>query len=390
MTVRRFVLAAVVFVSLGCAGGPVEADAGPQDDVFARLEVELLSPWSARVHVATHSPSERTLELTPGDHRPIVLRGDETSRVVFNLEPGTEYVLSVTAALDEGSVSRQVRATTAAASKKRVLFDAAHGQTAANADWRIDDDNGAPRPADPSSESDWTGSYSAWGYELHRTGRYEVASLRSGALTYGTGDDFDLADFDVLVLPEPNNWGDMGRRTNVEKGRAEREAILAFVRAGGGLVMLADHVRSDRDNDGVESIDVLNALLSELACGMSFNSVDLYEHTRVFGGSPVVVGPFGRLENVSVYNGTSMTVARGSSAEAAVFRAGVTDPTSNMAHNMVLGATCTAEAGRIFAYGDSSIANDGTGGDPRNAWTEDWKSHRRMLLNATEWTARVY
>ena len=108
--------------------------------------------------------------------------------------------------------------------------------------------------------------------------------------------------------------------------------------------------------------------------------------TTVEAGTPVLRDQV----VVSVYNGTSMTVARGSSAEAAVFRPGVTDTTSNMAHSMVLGATCTAEAGRIFAYGDSSIANDGTGGDNRNAWTEDWKSHRRMLLNATEWTARVY
>lgn len=385
MTARRCALVALAALCFGCAADPVV------DDAFAHVAVEVLSPWSARLHAATHEPSERTLELSPGDHRPIVLRGDETSRVVFELEPDTEYVLSVTATFADGNVTRQARATTAVGRKKRVLFDAAHGQTAGNADWRIDDDNGRPRPAEPSSEADWTGSYSAWGYDLHRTGRYEVASLRSGTLTYGDGGDFDLAAFDVLVLPEPNNWGDLGRRTDVAKGRAERDAIVAFVQAGGGLVMLADHVRSDRDNDGVESIDVLNALLSELACGMTFNSVTLYDHTRVFGDSPVVVGPFGRLEYVSLFEGTTLTLAAHTSAQAVALRSGVTDPTTSIARSMVLGATCQAQAGRIFAYGDSSIANDGTGGpDKRNAWTEDWKSHRRMLLNATEWTARVY
>lgn len=377
-----------LFVAALCVG----CAAGSGDSAFAHLEFEPLSPWAARLHARTSAASERALTLMPAHAGPFVLSGDATSVTICGLEPGTEYTVSASVVGAQQSTRDEVRGSTPAARKLRVLFDAAHGQTAGNADWVIDDD-ATPDPAEPDEETDWKGSYSSWAYDLHDTGRYEIESIRSGTLTYATGGAFDLAEFDVLVLPEPNNWGDLGERRDVDKGEAERAAVVAFVKAGGGLVMLADHRRSDRDNDGVDSIPVLNALLDELACGLTFNEVDEYESSSVFGDSPVVTGPFHRLARVSLYNGTTLTIDPALGALAVAYLPKVTDPSAEIARNWVMGATCEAGLGRVFAYGDSSIANDGTGRvvDPtKNAWGDFERSHRRMLLNATEWTACVY
>ena len=82
---------------------------------------------------------------------------------------------------------------------------------------------------------------------------YRVKTLPpSGAITYGNSPNpLDLSNFDAFVLPEPN----------VLFTAAEKTAILAFVHAGGGLFMISDHNGSDRNNDGADSVQVLNDLM---------------------------------------------------------------------------------------------------------------------------------
>src|SRR5690606_31256824 len=103
----------------------------------------------------------------------------------------------------------------------RVLFDAAHGQMAGNADWVIDADacNHVPRFPTPSSreiaaaaragetphETTWSGAFSAFGVALASSG-FELESLPPGErFTFGSVDNPQvLSGYDVLVAPEPN------------------------------------------------------------------------------------------------------------------------------------------------------------------------------------------
>jgi hypothetical protein len=108
-----------------------------------------------------------------------------------------------------------------------VLFDAAHAETAGNADWVVSTSQPDPirENPDPRDEQDWTGGISAWGVALQKSGSYTVRTNPTGtALTYGGDGTLDLSHFEALVLPEPNSSLSAGERT----------AVVRFVQAGGG------------------------------------------------------------------------------------------------------------------------------------------------------------
>ncbi len=75
------------------------------------------------------------------------------------------------------------------------FFDATKAETAGNADWVIDEDNGTPQriptPAQATitastAETFWTGALSSWGIALVKAGN-SVETLPSGAaITYGS------------------------------------------------------------------------------------------------------------------------------------------------------------------------------------------------------------
>ena len=145
------------------------------------------------------------------------------------------------------------------AANYNVLFDNAHAETAGNADWIISTSQPDPlaQNANPQVETDWTGGLSSWGVALQRTGRYSLKTNTS-ALTYGnTGNALDLSHFNTLILPEPNTLFTSSEKT----------AILNFVSNGGGLFMIADHNGSDRNNDGSDSLHVLNDLMNNNGVG---------------------------------------------------------------------------------------------------------------------------
>lgn len=49
-------------------------------------------------------------------------------------------------------------------------------------------------------------------------------------------------------------------KPNILFSDTEKTAILNFVYNGGGLLITADHQHSDRNGDGVDSVDVWNDL----------------------------------------------------------------------------------------------------------------------------------
>src|SRR6266446_5307829 len=88
-------------------------------------------------------------------------------------------------------------ATSAVAQQKTILFDAAHAQTAGNADWTLDEDSCGtaqrfPTPdqagiTSSTPETYWNGGHSAMGVDLVKKG-FHVESLPIGArISYNDG-----------------------------------------------------------------------------------------------------------------------------------------------------------------------------------------------------------
>ena len=272
-----------------------------------------------------------------------------------------------------------------------ILFDNTKSETAANADWVIDDNQPVPDPADPTSESDWIGGISTWGYSLYATGNYIVRTLTSDyGITYNdSSNPYDLSNFDVFVLCEPNN----------QFSSSEKDAIIQFVYNGGGLFVIADHSGSDRDNDGWDSPHALNDLFDNNGYASNIFGVE-YELNSVSGdysniasnpdsdGSEILNGDFGSVNTISYHAGSSMSIdtSENSNARALIWENGVSQDSTTS----IVAAYSKYGNGRIFFLGDSSPADDGTGhtGDNlQDGWSEN--DDGTLILNATKWLAEA-
>ncbi len=302
-----------------------------------------------------------------------------------------------------------------AMAQQKILFDATKAEMAGNADWVIDADqhnigfsNGSavvgsgresnpqrfPTPAQSTvtsstPETYWEGGLSAWGIDLVKKG-FEVETLSyNGKITYGNSSNpQDLSNYAVFVVDEPNI-----RFTSTEK-----TAILQFVYHGGGLFMISDHDRSDRNNDGIDSPSVWNDLMKNNSVksdpfGISFDLLkfdDKSSNVRNLPENPILNGPVGKATELWYFAGTSMTLHPGdnSSVEGLIFRTG-----SPFGNKNVLFASATFGKGKVVALGDSSPPDDGTG-DPGdrlyNGWTKDANgNHERLIMNASLWLAET-
>jgi hypothetical protein len=283
-----------------------------------------------------------------------------------------------------------------AGSSKKFLFDATKAETAGNADWVIDEDGRAPQrmptPAQSSitvstPETFWTGALSSWGIALVRTGN-AVETLPSGtAITYGNASNAqDLSHYDVFVVDEPN----------ILFTAAEKTAILNFVSHGGGLFMISDHNRSDRNNDGHDSPGIWNDLMTNN--GVAVNpfgfSIDL---TNVSGTSsnvrtggsanPILHGSQGNVSQLKFNNGATITIhpSANRTVQGLIWQPGFTQ---NNTHIMC--ASSSFGAGRVFVVTDSSPMDDGTGAAGNDLYIS-WPtlSHARLFMNASLWLAKL-
>lgn len=302
-------------------------------------------------------------------------------------------------------------ATAPAHAAGTVLFDATKAQTAGNADWTIDADtynlgpnssgvmttssggdeaNPARLPTPAASgitastaETYWKGALSSWGVALVKSG-YGVETLpNSGRITYGDSTNAqDLSHYSVYVVDEPN----------IMYTTAEKTAIINYVKNGGGLLIISDHTSSDRNNDGNDSIDVLNDLLANNGVqanpfGITYNA-DNITMTSAFidtlATDPITHGAAGTVTGFDYNAGATMTLstAKNSSVRAAVWS------TSGHSSSSVMVAYATFGAGRVVAVGDSSPADDGTG-DANDTLFDGWNtaSDSRLFLNATDFLA---
>jgi hypothetical protein len=293
----------------------------------------------------------------------------------------------VAACISSAGTSRastpQLTAHPAVGAGAAVLFDDTSAETAGNADWIISTAMPDPTAQDPapSVETDWTGALSSWGVTLQQSG-YSLDTLPpSGAITYGTASNaLDLSHFDVFVLPEPN----------VLFTAAEKTAILSFVRNGGGLFMISDHNGSDRNNDGADSVKVLNDLMASDPFGFSIDVSDISSDNPAVLGAPddVLDGPFGTVRGTIIRDGTTATLHPGDNpaVKGEVFRTG-SSPSGTTGAAVV---TSSYGTGRVAYWGDSSPIDDGTGQSGNtlfDGWNDPAGTDAAVALNATAWLA---
>jgi hypothetical protein len=284
-------------------------------------------------------------------------------------------------------------AGSARATVKHVLFDNTHAETASNADWIIDTDQPLPSPdqstvTEATPRTYWLGAISSWGIDLVKRG-YTVASLTpTYGITYGNGSNpYDLKNFDVFVVPEPNTVF----------SAAESTAIFHYVEEGGGLIAISDHIGSDRNGDGWDSPLIWNRLDQQHLWGVSFevsgvnsNFVEVWS-TNVNGAASdsVIYGPEGPVNGLEYHNGTCLVLYPGinPTATGSVWRIG--SPQSTTA---VMAAHSVYGNGRVVFVGDSSPIDDGSA-QPGNSsifdgWSEAAGGDSLLFLNATAWVAR--
>lgn len=287
----------------------------------------------------------------------------EAHLVTFSLQDSQDAGLRATA---------EVAFTTPAATAARVvLFDAAHGEDAGNADWLVDEPGSTrPSPDEPSGPEDWAGAYSSFGYALWSTGRFEIrTNPRGRALDAGA-----LAGVDVLVLPEANE----------RFSAAELDAIWAFVRAGGGLLAIGNHAGSDRDFDGYDGADVLDLLLAdapEIGVRAAKDDINREAPTTKLGDHPTLRGPFGRVASLGFYDATTL-----------LLEGTVATPVASTSNGAgVLIAALPLGQGRVVIVGDSAGIDDGTG-HGNNELFDGWTDfdNQRFYPNAVSWLAGEY
>ncbi|MDD3626228.1 MAG: lamin tail domain-containing protein, partial [bacterium] len=261
----------------------------------------------------------------------------------------------------------------------KILFDYTKDERAGNADWVIDTNYPIPYPTNPTAEDDWAGAISAWGYAMYLQGHTCHTLTTTYGITYGNGSNpYDLSNYDVFVVCEPQNQFTSGEKT----------AILNFVNAGGGLFMVADHYGSDRNGSGWDSVEIWNDLGSETYFGLhfqgsgeSYNNIT-YTSTRVStdAGDPITRGPNGDVNSFAFHGGTTVTLNTGNNSTA------TGHIWYDSSHNYVMFATAEYGSGKVCAVGDSSPADDGTGysGDELyDGWNE--ANDDTAFINGMSW-----
>lgn len=288
------------------------------------------------------------------------------------------------------------------AQQKSVLFDAAHAQTAGNADWTLDEDvcGTAQRYPTPdqsgitstTAETYWNGGMSAFGVDLAKKGFHLESLPAGGRFSYGDATNAqDLSHYNAVVIPEPNT-----RFT-----AAEITALRSFVQNGGGLLMIADHAGSDRNNDGWDATAIFNELMgSPSIFGITYGSVSTDPNSwfddhpdglfTTDTTSPIIyTGTFGNpssTRGLGLFGSTSMTLSTSANANVRghIWRSTGTAGSSTL----VTFATSIYGSGRIAAIGDSSPAEDGTNGCGHTTYVgynETTYDNGLIFANAVSW-----
>lgn len=195
---------------------------------------------------------------------------------------------------------------------KNVLFDEAHAQTAGNADWVI------------------TGAFSDFGDMILDLGKNVYAEKMEISEKL-------LNLFGMLILPEPNR----------PYTSNEIKAMLNFVKNGGGLFIIADHVGADRNNNGWDSVKIFNEFVYEFGFLISEDNLGNQEPVPYYYDHEITKG----ISKVGVWSGASITILDKNKVEVLI-----------AAKNKLPYVVLTEYGkGLVVAIGDSSPFDDGDG-----------------------------
>ncbi len=278
----------------------------------------------------------------------------------------------------------------------KALFDDAHAEDAGNADWVIDDNMPIPSPAQSgigpgTANTYWTGAISSYGVSLVKRGY--VVHTNTSTITYGnSGNTYDLSNYDVFIVPEPNTLFTA----------AEVTAILNFVHDGGGLIAIGDHSGSDRNSDGQDSPMIWNALdpthtLFGVHWGVSGdannNIVQTSTNVNTTATDSItrnLAGNVGTVTGLAFHNGTTLTLypASNPTLRGEVWMNGLPQTSTTG----VMAASCQYGSGRVFMICDSSPVDDGSA-RPGNSsiydgWGEVGATDSTLFMNAALWATR--
>ncbi|MCE4955917.1 DNA-binding protein [Macrococcoides caseolyticum] len=106
-----------------------------------------------------------------------------------------------------------------------ILFDAAHGVTAGEADWVIN------------------GAFSTFNEDINQLGLTTTSTGYHDELTLDT-----LKHYKALIMPEPN----------IPLKQKEQQAIKDYVKSGGSVMMIADHYNADRNLNRFDASEIFN------------------------------------------------------------------------------------------------------------------------------------
>lgn len=233
-------------------------------------------------------------------------------------------------------------AFSAFAAKPLVLFDEGHAQKAGNADWVI---NGG--------FSDFADAFKKNGCEVKAVKEFTTEVLKTAT---------------IVVLPEPNSV----------YSSSEQDALVNFVDNGGCLYAIADHDRSDRNGDGIDSVGVLNQFLPRLGLKIDKKYFTEAPVTGRYSKTEITVG----VKSVGTWGGTSVSCLA-QSAEAHINMSDRNGGNAYIATNIT-----GRRGGKVIAMGDSSPYDDGSG-DPRDKLHDGYNNprhdHEQLAHNTIKW-----
>jgi hypothetical protein len=283
--------------------------------------------------------------------------------------------------------------------QKKFLFDATKAENAGNADWIISQNSSGtplrfPNPAiatvtASTTEKYWQGAISAWGIALAKQGHLIETLIVGSPISYGnTSNSQDLSNYDVYVVDEPNKLFTSSEKT----------AILNFVKNGGGLFMISDHDRSDRNNDGFDSPAIWNDLMSNNSVknnpfGFKVELTNISENSTNVLNDPsdrILNGSQGAVTQLNFHNGATIALNKtaNTTAKGLIWQ----NRASKTSLSKIMCASATYVSGRVVIIADSSPADDGTtkpGKRVYPGWTEANGNHARLHINASLWLAKL-
>jgi hypothetical protein len=160
--------------------------------------------------------------------------------------------------------------------------------------------------------------------------------------------------------------------------------------------MVSDHTASDRNNDGYDSPEIWNDLMTNNGIqsnpfGIIFDLVSISQTTTNIPNlpaDPILHGVMGDVTSAMWSAGTTMTISpsANSSVIGTIYKTGVSFGNTN-----VMFAYASYGNGRVAAIGDSSPCDDGSG-DNNDVLYDGWiadagGNHERLIMNATIWLA---